>query len=257
MTASAFVVLAAGSGSRVGAVVDGRPRNKVLLPLAGRPVLAHSVGAALAVPGVRRVVVVARPGEEEAVAEALRPHLDLHDADDGDTGEGADAPEVLLVTGGDTRHASEQAALQVLAPWVESGEIEVVAVHDGARPLAGSELMAGLVTAAAEHGGAVPVVEAGPLLRADGSPGPSGLVAVQTPQAFRARPLLSAYRAAARDGFEGTDTAATLERYGDPDDGGRPVRITAVASSSRNLKVTFPEDVALAELLLDLPTPTD
>ena len=64
MTASAFVVLAAGSGSRVGAVVDGRPRNKVLLPLAGRPVLAHSVGAALAVPGVRRVVVVARPGRE-------------------------------------------------------------------------------------------------------------------------------------------------------------------------------------------------
>jgi 2-C-methyl-D-erythritol 4-phosphate cytidylyltransferase len=68
-------------------------------------------------------------------------------------------------------------------------------------------------------------------------------VGVQTPQAFRARPLLEAYRAAARDGFEGTDTAATFERYA-----GLPV--VAVPSTPANLKVTWPEDLALAEELL-------
>jgi 2-C-methyl-D-erythritol 4-phosphate cytidylyltransferase len=66
---------------------------------------------------------------------------------------------------------------------------------------------------------------------------------VQTPQAFRAGPLLAAYRAAARHGFEGTDTASTVERFT-----GLPVR--AVPSSVTNLKVTYPADVAVAAALL-------
>ena len=66
-----------------------------------------------------------------------------------------------------------------------------------------------------------------------------GLVAVQTPQAFRAPELLASYRAAADDGFEGTDTAACVTAYAD-------VPVAAVPSTSLNLKVTFPEDVALA-----------
>ena len=63
---------------------------------------------------------------------------------------------------------------------------------------------------------------------------------VQTPQAFRAAPLLAAYRSAAADGFEATDTAATFERYA-------AGRVAAVPSSPRNLKITFPDDVTLAE----------
>jgi 2-C-methyl-D-erythritol 4-phosphate cytidylyltransferase len=69
------------------------------------------------------------------------------------------------------------------------------------------------------------------------------LVGVQTPQAFRAVPLLAAYRSADADGFEGTDTASCLERYSPA------LRIAAVPSSSLNLKVTFPEDLALATAL--------
>ncbi len=65
---------------------------------------------------------------------------------------------------------------------------------------------------------------------------------MQTPQAFRAPELLVAYRRAAEDGFEGTDTAACLERYAD-------LSIAAVPSSPLNLKITFPEDVALADRL--------
>ena len=224
MPAAAVVVLAAGAGTRVGAEV-----NKVLLPLAGRPLLAHSVVTALAVDGVRRVLVVVAPGERDAVAEALAPHL----------GDG----EVLLVQGGPTRHASEWAALRAMRREIESGAVDVVAIHDGARPLADARLFAETIDAARRHGGAIPVVPVDMLLRIDGTPAPAGLAAVQTPQAFRAAVLLAAHAAAAAEGFEATDTAAVLTRYAD-------VRVAAVASTSHNLKVTFAEDVALAEALL-------
>ncbi|KRF35103.1 IspD/TarI family cytidylyltransferase [Nocardioides sp. Soil805] len=221
---AAVVILAAGSGTRVGADV-----NKVLLPLAGVPVLAWSVRDALALDDVRRAVVVVRDGEQEAVAQALTPYLEDQ--------------EVLVVTGGVTRHASEEAALLVLAREVDAGGIDVVAVHDGARPLAGGELFAATIAAAREHGGAIPVVPVVGLLTAALEPAAGPLGTVQTPQAFRAGPLLAAYDAARRDGFEGTDTAACFARYADGD-------VAAVPSSPLNVKITFPEDVVLAGRLL-------
>lgn len=224
---AAVVILAAGSGSRVGAEV-----NKVLLPLGGAPVLAWSVRDALTLAGVRRVVLVVRPGERDAVAAAVAPSL----------GDG----EVSLVDGGPTRHASEWNALRALAPEIEAGEVDVVAIHDGARPLAGARLFEETIAAAREDGGAIPVVPLAGLVTstAGAVPGavPGALAGVQTPQAFRAPELLAAYRDADRDGFEGTDTAACLERYAH-------LRITAVPSTSLNLKITFPEDVALADRL--------
>jgi 2-C-methyl-D-erythritol 4-phosphate cytidylyltransferase len=212
------VILAAGTGSRVGAEV-----NKVLLPLGDRPVLAWSVAAALQLEDVRRVLLVVRAGEQDAVADAVTPHL----------GDG----EVGVVGGGETRHASEWAALRALTPEIESGSIDVVAIHDGARPMAGTDLFASTIAAAREHGGALPVVPLTQVISTDGAPVSGDLVAVQTPQAF-----LAAYRAAEADGFEGTDTASCLERYGD-------LRISAVPSTSGNLKITFPDDVTLAARL--------
>jgi 2-C-methyl-D-erythritol 4-phosphate cytidylyltransferase len=220
VVSAAVVVLAAGAGTRVGGEVP-----KVLRTMGDRPVLAWSVRDALSVADVGRVLIVVRPGEEAAVSEALAPHL----------GGG----EVLLVGGGETRHGSEWAALRVLAPDIEAGEVDVVAIHDGARPLAGVELFDAVVAAAREHGGALPVTHLDGLV-----PRPAGeLVGVQTPQAFDARTLLAAYERADADGFEGTDTASCVERYG-PD-----VTIAAVAGSAGNLKVTYPEDVALADRL--------
>lgn len=224
------VVLGAGSGTRVGAA-----RNKVLLPLRDRPLLAWSLLHALGTAGVDRVVVVTAPGERDEVAEALAPHLPVTDADA--------AVEVGLVDGGPSRHASEWNALRAVAGHVEAGRTDVVVVHDGARPLAPSGLFDAVVAAAREHGGALPAVPARGLVTDGLLPAPGPLVGVQTPQAFRAVPLLAAYRAAERDGFEGTDTAATFERYA-----GLPVR--AVRSTATNLKVTWPEDLALAEALL-------
>ncbi|MCW2851673.1 MAG: 4-diphosphocytidyl-2C-methyl-D-erythritol synthase [Nocardioides sp.] len=221
---AAVVVLAAGSGARVGAGV-----NKVLLPLRGRPVLAWSVADALAVPDVRRVVLVVRDGEQDEVAAALAPHLD--------------EAEVHLVAGGETRHDSEWAALRALAADIRAEDIDVVAIHDAARPLAGAALFEAALVAAREHGGAIPVVSLTGLLGRDGRHPGTALAGVQTPQAFRAPDLLAAYEQAAAEGFQGTDTASCVARYG-----ARPV--AAVAGSARNLKITFPEDVALAEGLI-------
>ena len=226
---AAIVILGAGSGARVGAVV-----NKVLLPLGDAPVLVHSVRTALRVPGVDRVLVVVRAGDRDAVGAALAPHL-------GDR-------EVLVVDGGATRHLSEWAALRVLASEIETGTVDVVAIHDGARPLATADLFAATIAAARSHGGAVPVVPLTEPLTIEGGLPPGPLVGVQTPQAFAAAALLAAHSRAAEDGFEGTDTAACLERYAEPG-----VRVAAVAGTSANLKITLPGDLATAAALLDGP----
>jgi 2-C-methyl-D-erythritol 4-phosphate cytidylyltransferase len=223
---AAIVLLAAGSGRRLGA-----DRNKVLLALDGVPVLAHSVRTALEVEGAFRVVVVVRTEDRADVADALAPHLGSHD--------------VWLVEGGPERHDSEYAALQALRADIETGEVEVVAIHDGARPLASARLFRAVIDAAAADGAAVPALATGRLNTADGALAADDLVGVQTPQGFAASTLLTAYDAADADGFIGTDTAACLERYAE-------ATIRAVDGERRNLKITFPEDLLLAEELLEL-----
>ena len=228
---AAVVVLAAGSGSRVGAEV-----NKVLLPLRDLPLLAWSVRTALEVPGVDPVVLVCRPGERAAVAAAVQPVIGER--------------EVLLIDGGATRQASERAALDLLAPRIAAGAVDVVAIHDGARPLAPVALFESAIATAREYGGAVPACGLPGLLPREsaGVPAPGGpgtrLVGVQTPQAFRDAPLLAADAAAPAAGFDGTDTAAAYARFAPGAD------VRAVPSGPGNLKVTFAEDLAAAERLL-------
>jgi 2-C-methyl-D-erythritol 4-phosphate cytidylyltransferase len=221
---AAVVVLAAGSGTRVGAEV-----NKVLLPVGGVPVVARSVRTACSVPGVERLVLVVRDGDQDACRRAVEPHLP-----DG-------APEVAMVAGGATRHLSEWAALALLAPAIEAGELDVVAMHDAARPFATVELYEAVLAAALARGGAIPVAELPDLVTVDGEPRPA-LVGVQTPQAFHARALLEAHRAAAAAGVEATDTAAVLAAYSD-------VSIAAVESDAANGKLTVAADFAVAEAL--------
>lgn len=223
----AAVVVAAGSGTRVGAEL-----NKVLLPLAGEPVLAHSVRTLLDLDAVHRLVVVVRPEDHELVAEALVGLLGSHDA--------------WLVPGGERRHDSEWAAFSALAPDIEAGEIDVVAVHDGARPLATREIWEAVLAQAAQGRGALPVVDPGLLVHRDRPGTVPRLAGTQTPQAFPAADLLGAYRAAHAEGFAGTDTAACLARYSD-------LEIVGVPGEATNLKITFAEDVAVAELLVSDP----
>jgi 2-C-methyl-D-erythritol 4-phosphate cytidylyltransferase len=231
---AAAVVLAGGSGTRVAASL-----NKVYLPLAGRRVVSWSFTWAREVPEIGTFVLVVRPADAELAADTL----------------GREAPglPVRLVVGGASRHESEQAALDHLAGPIRDGAVDVVAVHDGARPLAGPALWRSVVRTAREVGGAVPALPATGILAVDGSghpvpaaePGaaPAGLVRVQTPQAFRAPELLAAYQAAQAAGAQGTDTSSTVERYAD-------LTVRTVTGGRTNLKITYPHDLHLAERLL-------
>jgi 2-C-methyl-D-erythritol 4-phosphate cytidylyltransferase len=223
------VVLAAGLGTRVGA--DG---NKAYLPLAGRSMVAWSIAAVTQAPQIARTVLVYRRGERDLAQQTMSAELP--------------AAKVELVEGGDSRHASEFNVLRYLADDIESGAVDVVLIHDAARPLAGPAMFKTALSVAREFGGAIPtltipdVVQQGPgsVVVAGGT---GRLVRVQTPQAFRALPLLNAYRAATVDGFEGTDTSSCVEKYAD-------LEVRTFAGDEGNLKVTYAGDVAVAGRLL-------
>jgi 2-C-methyl-D-erythritol 4-phosphate cytidylyltransferase len=232
---AAALVLAGGSGTRVGA-----SRNKVLLPLAGRPVIARSIDAVAAVPGVGPVVLVRRPEDAAEVVAVLARYV----ARAG----------VEVVDGAATRQGSELAGLRALAARIAAGAVDVVLVHDGARPLASAALVARVLAAARARGGAVPGLPREDLAGAAGGdrlagPAPGGLVAVQTPQAFRAVPLLEAYERAACEGFTGTDTASCVARFTD-------LPIVWVPGEQRNFKITYAHDLVLAERVLRGAAPT-
>ncbi|MFT3872929.1 MAG: 2-C-methyl-D-erythritol 4-phosphate cytidylyltransferase [Nocardioides sp.] len=225
-TRAALVMLAAGDGRRT-----GHDTNKVLLPLAGRRVYTWAIRWARELPGIVRTVLVIREQDRDTIETTLT--REVEDLD------------VTVVTGGTSRHGSEWAALQVLAPDIERGDLDVVVIHDAARPLASTALFSRVITCAAEHGGALPALIQDDLTAVEPTdPLPElEVIAVQTPQAFAAPPLLAAYRRADRDGFVGTDTASCMERYTDS-----PVHW--VDGDARNIKITFPEDLFLAERLL-------
>jgi 2-C-methyl-D-erythritol 4-phosphate cytidylyltransferase len=228
MPRTAVVLVAAGSGSRVGAGT-----NKVLLPLRGIPVLARSLRTVAALPYVDRILVVIRAEDADEVGPLLESHL-------------PPGREAVLVVGGSTRHESEWHGLQALRTAITGGEVDVVVVHDGARPLAEAALFDAVVETAARHGAAVPAREQPGLVTSDGTRHVTGLVAVQTPQAFQAAPLLDAYTRADEDGFTGTDTAGCVATY-------TGLQIHRVHGPATNLKVTFADDLTLcAALLADL-----
>jgi len=235
MGAAVGVVLAAGLGTRVGA--DG---NKAYLPLSGRSMLIWSLDTLSKLTDVSRTILVFRPGEFELARDTVARELPY--------------VPVELVEGGSTRHASEFNVLQYLGADIDTGAVDVVAIHDAARPLAAPQMFQTAISVAREFGGALPALPIVGLARAVAAGlesvadlGPA--VRVQTPQAFRAPELLHAYRRAQHDGFEGTDTASCVERYTD-------VQIRTFPGRAANLKVTYAGDIAVAQrLLTDRPGP--
>jgi len=228
-TTNAGIVLAAGSGTRV-----GDSRNKVYLPLAGRRIVTWSLALFHKVPGIGRLVLVVRDEDRQLAAEVLDRELP--------------GVPVDLVTGGQTRHESEYRALLHLADEIRRGEIDVVLVHDAARPLAPVKVVEEVLATAIRTGSAIPALPLEDVVGVDDAgrmsqAGRTGLVHVQTPQGFRGGALLDAYQDAALDGFVGTDTAACVERYGG-------VAVQLVDGDPRNIKVTYADDLSTAELIL-------
>lgn len=223
----AVVVVAAGSGTRLGA---GLP--KAFVPLAGRTLLEHSLGAVRGMGEPAQTIVVA-PADRQEEARAIAVSA---------LGDPALAERLEVVAGGDTRQRSVAAGLDVLDPAVE-----VVLVHDAARALTPPALFDEVAEAvrAAGHGviPGLPVSDTIKRVSADGSVHEtvdrSQLSAIQTPQGFPREQLLAAYAAAERDE---TDDAGLVAAAGHP--------VSVVAGDAHAFKITTPWDLRRAEELL-------
>lgn len=214
---------AAGTGERMGG------GGKAFLTLAGEPLLARSLHVFLSLPEVVAVAVALHPDD----AEDPPPWLTGLDG------------RVRVVAGGESRFHSVLAALTSLPDAAE-----VALVHDAARPLVTREIILRCLEAVREGAGAVagwPAVDTIKEVDDTGfvtaTPDRGRLWQAQTPQAFPRLPLLEAYRRAADAGTGPTDDSAVFQAAGG--------RVRMVEGSPWNLKVTHPEDLAVAELLLE------
>lgn len=223
MTAVGAIVVAAGKSSRMGGV------DKVFAPLAGRPLLAHALATFQASARIQSTVLVTGVDRIEAASSALEPY--------GLTKLRA------ICAGGTRRQDSVRAGLE------QFEHLDYVVVHDAARPLISVALIEAGIDAAAETGAAiagVPVVDTLKEADADGTVlrtvDRSALWAVQTPQVFDYELLLTAHR---RWPGDVTDDAMLVEALGH--------RVKLFLGSPRNIKVTSPDDLLLAEALLANP----
>lgn len=223
----AVVVVAAGAGKRMGAGI-----NKVYLKLCGRPVLAYSLDTLEECAEVAEVVVVVAAGEEDLYQSAVAQPEKY-------------AKVKKIVAGGARRVDSVQNGLDAL-----SGRQELVAVHDGARPLFTSELLMATAKEALVWGSAIAAVPVKDTIKISddrgvvvSTPKRETLWAAQTPQVFRLKVITEAFRLMDIDSEEVTDEASLLEGIGLP--------VKLVMGDYENLKITTPEDLALAEAILE------
>ncbi len=220
-------VPAAGIGKRMGGV------RKQYLELAGEPVLLWSIRPFLELSDVV-ALAIALPEDD-----LIEPPDFLVDLD----------PRVILVPGGETRRDSVWSALRALPR-----DVETVVVHDGARPLVSKEVIDECIRVAREGVGAVagcPAVDTLKRVREDrhivDTPDRTELWHAQTPQAFPRSVLEKGYERAIAEDWPATDDAGVVERAGG--------QVVMVLSPASNLKVTRPEDLELARLLMDLGSP--
>lgn len=227
------ILPAAGLGTRMRAAAEstGTSRKQFML-LEGVPILIHTVRKFVASHYITEVVVALR-SEDIPWVEELISHERFH-------------KPVRCVEGGETRQASVANALASIA-----GDVQLVAVHDAVRPFVSQEIISDVILEASHHGaaivGIVPVDTVKQVHRhvVRGTLNRDRLVLAQTPQVFRTELLRQAFDKAREDGFTGTDESSLVERL-------ETVEIRVVAGSDRNIKITRPSDMELAELFLSL-----
>lgn len=214
----AVIVPAAGTGSRFGG-----PLPKQFQPLAGKPLVQHVIERFLLDELVTRVIVPVAPVLLSNVTNSER---------------------VVYVAGGETRQQS------VINGVAEAADAELIAVHDAARPLFSAVIFHAVVNAAREAGAALPVIPVSDTIHemnADATIARtldrSILGAAQTPQCFRAELLREILTRAQQEGIGGTDEAGLAVRFGH--------RVQGVPGDPRNLKITVPEDLAIAESYIE------
>ena len=216
------VIVAAGSASRMGGI------DKVMAELQGEPMIVHTVRAFEVCDAIAEIVIVTRP-------DLILPITNLC-KDFGKV--------TAVVAGGSSRQESVALGMNAL-----SDKCELAAIQDGARPLVTWQLIDRVVRAAHAYHAAIPVIPVKDTIKVCNSalvvstPDRSTLRAVQTPQVFDFDLLRGALKKAAEDGAEVTDDCSAVERLG--------MSVKTVDGDERNLKVTTPFDLKIAELLME------
>ena len=216
------VIVAAGNASRMGGV------DKILAPLGGIPVILRTVQAFQECDAVKEIVIVTRQ-------DLIAPIMDLC----------KDIPKLTaVVLGGADRQASVVNGLNVL-----SSKVRLAAIHDGARPLVTWQLIDATVRAARAYGAAAPAIPVKDTVKVvqgglvQHTPDRSTLRAVQTPQVFDIDLLRGALEKAAKEELTLTDDCSAVEAMG--------FSVKLVEGLERNLKITTPPDLRLAEIYLE------
>lgn len=224
----AVVIPAAGRGQRM-----GRSTPKQFLPIAGVPILVHTLKVFDSSPLIHEICLVVPLGMESACRHDLLEPYGLKKVS-------------RVVPGGETRQESVYRGLETI-----SSDVLRVVVHDGVRPFLTAALLRRVLEAVTDENGAIaaiPLKDTPKYVREDGvvlsSPDRTRLYLAQTPQAFPKKILIEAYRKAYADGINSTDDAALVERMD------YPVRI--VEGVWDNLKITSEEDLQLAEKILEM-----
>jgi 2-C-methyl-D-erythritol 4-phosphate cytidylyltransferase len=219
------IIAAAGQGSRMGG-----KRAKQFLELAGRPIIIHTIQAFEACEAIQEIIVVLPPADVRGFSAIARPY---------------NLGKVrAVVPGGVTRASSVLRGLQAL----ERQDQDIVAVHDGSRPLVTTAEISRTVQAAEVSGAAIlaaPIVDTVKEVR-DGvvtaTVPRNELRRALTPQCFRYEILRQAYEQVDELDATLTDESSLVERLGLP--------VTVIEGSSRNIKLTRPEDLVIAEALI-------
>ncbi len=216
---------AAGVGRRMGS-----DRNKLLMPLVNRPILAWTLEAAATAKRLKWVGIICQPGDQPDI-EQMVDQCSLQ-------------TPVAFIRGGDTRQASVYNGLQALP-----ADATHVLIHDGARCLATSELFDRCAEAVLKTQGliaAVPVKDTIKQVNDEGTiintPNRAELWAAQTPQGFEVALLKQCHAKGRAENWAVTDDAALLEKCGIP--------VSIVPGEETNLKVTTPVDLAIAQFIL-------
>lgn len=224
----ACVVAAAGSSSRMGGM------DKLFAPIDGIPVLVRTLQALSASPYINEITVVTR---RESLLEV------------GALCRGACLPKITqVIVGGESRLESVYKGVNQL-----SEKVKLIAVHDAARCLVPRKVIDSAVLIAARCNAAVPAVEVKDTIKEyDGefvtaTPDRAALRAVQTPQVFRAELLRAALQKAMEENWEITDDSSAVERLG--------ATVALTPGDERNIKITTPIDLAVAEAILREGTP--
>lgn len=216
------VIVAAGSASRMGGI------DKVMAPLGGEPMILRTVRAFEDCEAVKEIVIVTREDLMGPIAELCSGFTKIRS----------------VVQGGSSRQESVKLGLLAL-----SKEVRLAAVHDGARPLVSGELIDKVIRAAHSYGAAAPAIPVKDTIKVfeggfiAATPDRSTLRAVQTPQVIDRDLLLGALEKAEQEGTALTDDCSAVEHIG--------MRVRLVEGEERNLKVTTPLDLKIAELLLE------